>query len=82
MKKLISSILFLAFALPSFGSEYALRIFDKTNEVLEQKETALNLEQVKELAAGENVDVQIAYERLYPPSLSLSLSGHMRLLTM
>ncbi|MAZ48377.1 MAG: hypothetical protein CME65_07430 [Halobacteriovoraceae bacterium] len=74
MKKLISSILFLAFALPSFGSEYALRIFDKTNEVLEQKETALNLEQVKELAAGENVDVQIAYERLYQAQSKIALA--------
>ena len=74
MKTLISSILLLALSLPSLASEYALQIFEKTNEVLEQKDNALNLEQVKELAAGENTDVRIAYERLYQAQSKISLA--------
>lgn len=74
MKNIISLILFFAFALPSFASEYALKIFEKTEEVLAQKEGALNLEQVKDMAAGENIDVQIAYERLFQAQRKISLA--------
>lgn len=41
-----------------------LDVFKVVDEVFEKKSDALNLKEVKELAAGDSIDVGIAYERL------------------
>ena len=66
MKKLISIVLLTSFSLTGFaGEDIHLNLLEKSQELLEAKAGALTLEQVKELAAGDNVDARIAYEKLY-----------------
>lgn len=65
MKKFCTIVLLFVFSLSAIGSDEHLRALELTNKILENREGADSLEKVKELAAGENVDVRIAYERLY-----------------
>lgn len=73
MKKIISIVLLSAFSLSGFATEdIHLTLLEKSESLLEAREGALTLEQVKELAAGENVDARIAYEKLYQAHQSIS----------
>ncbi|MBC77959.1 MAG: hypothetical protein CME64_18280 [Halobacteriovoraceae bacterium] len=72
MKLIISITLSFAFSLHALASDEHLRALDISNSVLESRDGAISLEKVKELAAGENVDARIAYERLYQAQQKIS----------
>lgn len=74
MKNLIILILTFTFSFQVLAKEYALQILEQTQSVLETRENALSLEQAKELAVGDNVDVKIAYERLFQAQRKISLA--------
>lgn len=74
MKKLLLSFLTFTLASQAIANEYATQIFKQTEGVLAQKESAINLEQAKLMAVGENIEVQIAYERLLQAQRKISLA--------
>lgn len=66
MKKII---MYTFFALTSFqlvsAEDIHLETLKRSQELMEERPDGISLEQAKELAAGENVDARIAYEKLY-----------------
>lgn len=68
IKKTIFSMLALLFAFQASTAELTglhLNLLDKADEILEQKENALNLKEVNRLVIDKNNDLKIAYERLH-----------------
>jgi hypothetical protein len=65
MKKILIFILSLSMITQSLAHEHALRVLEVTESVLAKKENAISLEEAKEMVAGDNLDIQIAYERLF-----------------
>jgi outer membrane protein TolC len=51
-----------------------LRLSQEAESVLLAKDNALNLNQIKEMVAGDNVDLQIAYENLYQAQKKVGLA--------
>ena len=74
MKNLIILILTFTFSFQVLAKEYALQILEQTQSVLETRDNALSLEQAKELAVGDNIDVKIAYERLFQAQRKINLA--------
>lgn len=67
-------LILLLFSQTLFAKEYALQVFDQTDMVLESTETALDLETIKNMAVGDGVDSQIAYERLFQAQRKIGLA--------
>lgn len=65
MKKLLIFILSAILTVQATANENALNVLNEVNLVFKTKEDAITLEQAKEMAAGENIDIAIAYERLF-----------------
>ncbi|MBK27032.1 MAG: hypothetical protein CME70_23715 [Halobacteriovorax sp.] len=68
IKKTIFSMLALLLAFQAYSTELTglhLNLLDRADEILEPKENALSLKEVKSLAVDRNHDLRISYERLY-----------------
>lgn len=68
IKKTIFSMLVLLFAFQAMTAELTglhLNLLNKADEVLEQKENAIDLKEVNRLVIDRNTDLKVAYERLY-----------------
>lgn len=74
MKKLLFLLLTFTFSFQALAKEFALQILELTEAVLEEREGAISLEQAKELAAGDNIDIKIAYERLFQAQRKIGLA--------
>lgn len=65
MKKLLILILGAMVAFAQANETIHLNLLESSKGLLEPKESAISLEQAKELAAGDNIDARLAYEKLY-----------------
>lgn len=74
MKKILFLFLTLTLSFQALAKEYALQILEQTEAVLTEREGAISLEQAKELAGGENIDIKIAYERLFQAQRKIGLA--------
>lgn len=72
MKNLLIFILSAIFTFQATANEYALEVLNQANSVFKAKENAITLEQAKEMAVGDNIDVAIAYERLFQAQRKIS----------
>lgn len=58
---ILAGLLFQA----AYGEDIHLKTLEKSMELLEPKSDALNLEKAKDMVVGQNIDVKLAYERVY-----------------
>lgn len=72
MKKVLIFILSTVFAFQAVANENALMVVNQLDTILSPKENAITLEQAKELAAGENIDIKFAYEQLFQAQRKIS----------
>lgn len=74
MKKLLVLILSIGIFQQAVAKEYALQIFDQTAAVMQPKVNGIDLEDAKALAVDDNIDIRIAYERLFQAQRKIGLA--------
>jgi outer membrane protein TolC len=73
-KKMVFALLIACLGMNAFTQELHLNVVEKAESVLNVEEDAYSLNEVKEMVAGDNVDVQLAYENLYQAQKRISLA--------